>query len=210
MTFQFKIQLKNIKKPPVWRKVVVPSDITFSEFHSIIQVAMGWYNIHLYFFSPSGYRSRPWIEEDGDDQDFSALDFEYRDTISAENIKLSDIFKAKGQTFTYIYDFGDDWEHKITLEEIDQLNISPKPKLIGGKGACPPEDCGGAWGYEDLKEVLSDKNHPDYQEAKEWLFGYNGLYEEDGDEIFEEEETLWNANTYNLKDEQEMFDEIFE
>ena len=90
MTFHFKIQLKNISEPPVWRKVVVSSETTFSMFHSIIQVAMGWDDSHMYSFSPSGYRSTPWIEEDGDDQDLSALGFEDRETISAENIKLSD------------------------------------------------------------------------------------------------------------------------
>ena len=83
MTFQFKIQLKNIKKPPVWRRVVVPANVSFSMFHSIIQVAMGWDNSHMYSFSPSGYRSTPWIEEDGDDQDLSTLGFEDRKTISA-------------------------------------------------------------------------------------------------------------------------------
>ena len=209
MKFQFKIQLKNISKPPVWRKVVVSSETTFSMFHSIIQVAMGWYDSHLYSFSPSGYRSTPWIEEDGDDLDLSALGFEDRESISAENIKLSDVFDAKGQTFTYIYDFGDDWIHTITLEEIDKLNISPKPKLIGGKGACPPEDCGGPWGYENLKMVLADKKHPDYQDIKDWLFGYDD-FDDENDEMFEEEEHLWDPHVYNYEEEKEMLDEIFE
>ena len=124
MTFQFKIQLKNISKPPVWRKVVVSSDTTFSMFHTIIQAAMGWYDSHLYSFSPSGYRSTPWIEEDGDDQDLFSLGFEDRESISASELKLSDIFEAKGQTFIYIYDFGDDWEHIITLEEIDKIKTN--------------------------------------------------------------------------------------
>ena len=205
MTFQFKIQLKDISKPPVWRKVVVPSETTFSVFHNIIQAAMGWEDCHMYSFSPSGYRSTPWIEEDGDDVDLSALGFEDRETISAENIKLSDIFETKGQTFTYIYDFGDDWIHTITLEKIDKTDTSTNPKLIDGKGACPPEDCGGPWGYENIKVVLEDKNHPDYQETKEWLFG---CYDEE-DEMLEEGGLLLNPNEYNLEEEKEMFDKIF-
>ena len=210
MTFHFKIQLKNISEPPVWRKVVVSSETTFSMFHSIIQVAMGWDDSHMYSFSPSGYRSTPWIEEDGDDQDLSALGFEDRETISAENIKLSDIFKKKGQTFTYIYDFGDDWIHIINLEKIDKTDPSTKPKLIDGKGACPPEDCGGPWGYENLKLVLEDKNHEDYQDIKEWLFGYDEYDEDEDDEMFEEEKPLWDPHVYNFEEEKEMFDEIFE
>lgn len=208
MTFQFKIQLKNIKKPPVWRRVVVPANTSFSRFHSIIQVAMGWDNSHMYSFSPSGYRSTPWIEEDGDDQDLSTLGFEDRETISAENIKLSDIFEKKGQTFTYIYDFGDDWIHIITLEKIDKTDTSTKPKLIDGKGACPPEDCGGPWGYENIKVVLEDKKHPEYHDIKEWLFGYDE--DDEDDEMFEEEEPLWDPYVYNFEEEREIFDEIFE
>ena len=206
MTYQFKIQLKNISKPPVWRKVVVSSETTFSMFHTIIQVAMGWYDIHLYSFSPTGYGSTPWIE--GDD-DFAALGIDDEETTPATDMKLSDIFETKGQTFTYIYDFGDDWEHKITLEEIDKTNISTIPKLIDGKGACPPEDCGGAWGYENLKEVLADKKHPEHKDIKEWLYGPDDFDEED-DDMFEEEEPVWNPHEYNLEDEKEMFDEVFE
>ena len=206
MTYQFKIQLKNIKKPPVWRKVVVPSEITFAMFHYIIQAAMGWYDIHLYSFSPSGYGSTPWIE--GDDN-LAALGIDDEISIPSTDLKLSDIFTTKGQTFTYIYDFGDDWEHIITLEEIDKTNISPKPKLIGGKGVCPPEDCGGAWGYENLKEVLADKNHPDYQEFKEWLYGPDDFDEEQDDELFEDEDPIWNPHEYSLEEEKEMFDEVF-
>lgn len=199
MTYQFKIQLKNISKPPVWRKVVVSSETSFSMFHSIIQLAMGWYDIHLYSFSPSGYGSTPWIEGDDDFADLGIND----ESLSASALKLSDIFNTKGQTFTYIYDFGDDWEHKITLEEIDKTNSSPIPKLIDGKGACPPEDCGGAWGYENLKKVLADKKHPEHKEMKEWLFGYD-------DEDDEDDEPAWNPHEYDLEEEIEMFDEVFE
>ena len=169
---------------------------------------MGWDNSHMYSFSPSGYRSTPWIEEDGDDQDLSTLGFEDRETISAENIKLSDIFEKKGQTFTYIYDFGDDWIHIITLEKIDKTDTSTKPKLIDGKGACPPEDCGGPWGYENIKVVLEDKKHPEYHDIKEWLFGYDE--DDEDDEMFEEEEPLWDPHVYNFEEEREIFDEIFE
>ena len=204
MTFQFKIQLQGITKPPVWRRVVVPADTTFAMFHLVIQAAMGWFDAHLYSFSPSGYGSIPWIEEEPDED--AAVDFGIRNKKStpASGLKLSDIFKKKGQTFTYIYDFGDDWTHKITLEEMDKKNISPIPKLIAGKGTCPPEDCGGPMGYERLKEVLADKNHPEYQDIKEWLYDF------DEEDLFDEDEMIWDANDFDLEIESEMFDDVFE
>ena len=203
MTFQFKIQLQNITKPPIWRRVVVPSQTTFSMFHTIIQEAFGWYDVHLYSFSPSGYGSIPWIEEESDEDDLFSFADPDDSKIPASNLKLSDIFKKKGQTFTYIYDFGDDWKHKITLEEIDKKDISPSPKLIAGKGACPPEDCGGPGGYERLKEIVADKTHPEYQDMKEWL------YPGDEDDLFDEDEVIWDPNEFDLEIEKEMFNDGF-
>ena len=221
MTFQFKIQIQNITKPPVWRRVVVPSETTFSMLHTIIQEAFGWYDAHMYSFSPTGYGSIPWIEEEdydeeeNDDEEDIDDDFDKilafalsitnssNEQKSSPKLKLSNIFKKKGQTFTYIYDFGDDWIHKITLEEIDKYNISSQPKLIAGKGACPPEDCGGSWGYEHLKEVAADKNHPEYQELKEWL------HPGDEDDLFGEDEAIWDPSEYDLEIEKEMFDDMF-
>ncbi len=112
MTFQFKIQLQNITNPPVWRRVLVPADATFSTFHSIIQSAMGWEGMHLYSFSPTGYGSIPWIEEDEFEEEEDAYDEDEDeeadelfpsasdDNIRATKLKLSDIFKKKGQTLT--------------------------------------------------------------------------------------------------------------
>jgi len=65
--------------------------------------------------------------------------------MDAETFTLSEVFYKEKQTYTYIYDFGDDWEHKITLEKFLDESIDT-PALIKGQGACPPEDCGGAWG----------------------------------------------------------------
>ena len=204
MTFQFKIQLENISKPPVWRRVLVPANTTFSMFHHIIQEAMGWYDIHKYSFSPSGYGSIPQIEKKNEEDEILSFGNSDEKKESATKLKLSDVFKSKGQTFTYIYDFGDDWKHKITLEEIDKKNISPLAKLIAGKGTCPPEDCGGALGYEHFKEVVADKNHPEYKNMKEWLFS------EDEDELFDEDEAIWDVDEFDLEIEKEMFDDFIE
>jgi len=193
MTYQFKIELENVSDPKVWRKVIVPSDFTFEEFHFVIQISFGWEFSHLFFFSPKGYKSRPIIEMiDDDDEFFEMLD---DDSMDADTTILSDIFIKEKQKFTYLYDFGDDWKHQITLEKIYKDDENEKPILINGEGACPPEDCGGPWGYQDLKDVLADKNHPEHNEMKEWL----GLRPRD----------KWDAAAFDLETFQEFLNENF-
>ncbi|MBP8993608.1 MAG: plasmid pRiA4b ORF-3 family protein [Bacteroidales bacterium] len=198
MTFQFKIQLQNITKPPVWRRVLVPSEITFDQFHNIIQDAFGWENEHLYAFSPSGYGSSPVIEVDPENDAIDFSSFFSRNSnrkMNAKKTKISDIFNTEGQTFTYIYDFGDNWVHKITLEKIDETDNSPSATLLNGKGACPPEDCGGPWGYEGLKEAIADKSNPEREEMLEWL----GL----------ESDEEWNPQEYNFAEEAAYFNRMY-
>jgi hypothetical protein len=159
MTFQLKIQIKGITKPPVWRKLLVPSNFTFDRFHIIIQIAFGWDDSHLYQFGDmEDFRSSSQsisIPSEGD----------WKPVKDSRKVKLNSIFKTEGQKYLYIYDFGDSWEHQITLETILPDDLK-KAKCIGGKGACPPEDCGGVWEYEDMKAIL--KNEPDSDEAKEY------------------------------------------
>ena len=162
MAFQFKIQLKNISKPPVWRRVLVPENFTFHHLHKVIQAAFGWYNCHLYEFSPQGIGSYPYI---GIPSEFQ---WDEEPDMNSTKTKLTKIFKSEKQTFVYTYDFGDDWKHKITLELITDDKLSKKATCIGGKGACPPEDCGGTWGYESFLETISDPNHNEYHAMREW------------------------------------------
>ena len=161
MAFQFRIQIKDVQKPPVWRKVIVPESFTFEQFHRVIQEAFGWGNYHLFQFSPSGYGSEPVIAIPSDD------DWE-KTALNASDTKLSSVFNTENQKYTYIYDFGDDWEHTILLENI-LPEKTEKASCLTGKGACPPEDCGGPWGYERLKEILKDPKHKEYKEIKEWI-----------------------------------------
>lgn len=160
MTYQFKIQIKNISKPTVWRRVEVPATCTFDELHIAIQLVFNWENCHMYMFSPKGYGSNPVIalinEDDWEKPDMDALE-----------TTLSEIFNAEKQTFVYTYDFGDDWIHSITLEKIIDKTI-PYPVCLAGKGACPFEDCGGAWGYEDLKLILTDPSHKEHKSMRKW------------------------------------------
>ncbi|MDR3245584.1 MAG: plasmid pRiA4b ORF-3 family protein [Prevotellaceae bacterium] len=177
MILQFKIQIEDITKPPVWRKVLVPETFTFHRFHNVIQAAFGWTNSHFYHFSDRGYGSGEIIGIPSDDDWMPVTD--------SNTKKLKDVFSKEGKRYTYIYDLGDDWVHKIILEKIIKEK-GTKATCIDGKGACPPENCGGVWGYEEMKEVLVNK--PDSEQAEE-LRDWLGLGED---------ETL-DTNTFDLQ-----------
>lgn len=179
VTFQFKIQILEIAKPSVWRRIVVDADTTFEEFHEIIQYAFGWEFSHLYLFSEKGYYSPFQIQ----DPDLATYDLE--EVGDSTKIKLKDIFKKEKQTYIYIYDFGDSWEHKITLEKISDTPIT-FPVCTAGKGKNPPEDCGGVWAYQGLKEAINDPEHPDHEEFRDWL----GL----------EDEQVWDPKEFDIKE----------
>lgn len=188
MAYQFKIQLRGVTKPPVWRRIIVPEEFTFQEFHEVIQLVFEWNDYHLYQFSPSGYGSNPVIALPAEDE------WE-KPELNAKKTRLNQVFTREKQRYVYIYDFGDDWTHQIELEKLvpDDSKI---PVCLAGKGACPPEDCGGAWGYEELKIILADPTHEDHGEMKEWL----GL--EEGDE--------WDAGEFDVEEVNERLIATFE
>ncbi|MDZ4794151.1 MAG: plasmid pRiA4b ORF-3 family protein [Bacteroidota bacterium] len=164
MVFQFKIQLSGIINPTVWRRVSVPAQFTFKRMHKLIQVAFGWEDMHLFQFSPVGRAASPIIDIPYEDDMF----FDEREKWDAAKSKLRDLFTEEGQRFGYVYDMGDYWLHEIILEKITASKAT-KAALLAGKGACPPEDCGGPGGYDELKIILSDPDHPDNLEMREWL-----------------------------------------
>ena len=159
MTFQFKIQIVDVGSPDVWRRLLVPDNFSFHHFHNIIQASFGWTNSHMYEFSPEGIGSDPVITH----PDFIP-ETEYRNSVL---FKLSQHFVEKGDKIIYTYDFGDSWEHLITLEEVATVAIK-KVTCIDGGGACPPEDCGGPRGYKDFKTTINDPTHEEYASLKEW------------------------------------------
>jgi hypothetical protein len=161
MSFQFKIELLHISDPPVWRRLIIPEGFTFLHFHQCIQIAFGWQNCHLFQFFPQGFKSAPTITIPNPEWDEGPVQ-------DCRKVKLDDIFKAAKQTFTYLYDFGDDWVHSILLEEISQEKIIRATCLLG-EGACPPEDCGGPPGYDRLKMIMKDPKNPENREMKGWL-----------------------------------------
>ena len=161
-TYQFKVKLRGATKPPVWRRVLVPADFTFSGLHAVIQEAFGWWNEHLYCFGNTPYRRQLTIAEPNED-DWDEPDYNAREFTVGE-------FFGEGtgaQNLCYVYDFGDDWIHDITLEQVIDRESS-HATCTAGKGACPEEDCGGVWGYEEMKENGEFDPHDfDLNEVKE-------------------------------------------
>ena len=150
----------------------MPEQFTFLRMHKLIQAAFGWDDYHLFQFSPKGYGSEPDISMPSEDDD--VFGFGRFEKLDAAKTKLQDIFKTEKQHFVYIYDFGDDWKHLITLEKITDEKIL-RAALLDGKGCCPPEDCGGRWSYEHLKEVMDNPKDPEYKEMKNWLNQMMGI-----------------------------------
>ncbi len=147
MIYTFKIQLRYIKKPTVWRRLEVSSTITFSQFHQILQIAFEWGGYHLYAFREQPYGGQLSIEHQGEAASMCKL-------LEADDVRLEEIFSSIDK-FVYLYDFGDDWVHDITLEKTTDGALL-YPKCLAGNGACPPEDCGGPIGYEIMKAEDAD------------------------------------------------------
>jgi hypothetical protein len=146
-------------QPPIWRRVLVSANIRLDRLHDVIQAAMGWQDYHLHVFTKGTDR---YGVPDRDD------DFElgHRDERA---VTLNALLSKEGDSMHYDYDFGDNWEHEITLDEL--LTATPDsryPLCVAGERACPPEDCGGTGGYEQLIETLADPKHPDHEHMRGW------------------------------------------
>lgn len=156
--YQLKITLVD-SKPPIWRRVLVADDTRLSTLHLILQIVMPWSNSHLHQFLVGGeYYSNP--------------DFDLEDVYSENDVRLNQLGLAPKARFRYEYDFGDGWDHDILVEKIlDPDPGSKYPQCIKGVNACPPDDCGGIWGYYRLLETLSDPKNRDYEDMLEWVGG---------------------------------------
>ena len=158
--FEIKIQLNGVSKPPVHRTVQVASDTNLYLMHGILQGAMGWSNYHLHnFYAPRTGAFYGLPDPEG-----------YSDDEEERTVILSDVCSKEGDYLKYEYDFGDSWEHELLLEKI----LPPEdgaiyPRVIKGKRACPPEDCGGVWGYQELLALLQDPKSAESEENAEIL-----------------------------------------
>lgn len=166
---QFKVKLEG-GRPPIWRRIQILCDATFWDLHVAIQDAMGWFDRHLHEFRlATRLRSdTPCIGIP--DDEFPESDPVFRDTWPGWEIPVSALLNLAMRKAIYTYDFGDGWEHTVVLEKI--LPREPDtvyPRCVGGRRACPPEDCGGIPGYEELLEVLADPDHPQREERLSWV-----------------------------------------
>lgn len=154
--YQLKVTLTG-SKPPIWRRILVPRTISLARLHDILQIAMGWTDTHLHLFEQNG---KLFGTPTGD------WDF---DPVSDERqTRLNQLLGREKDWLKYEYDFGDSWDHRVTLEKA--LPFDPRtqlPMCIKAKGACPPEDIGGLWGYYAALAAWKDPQHPDHEEYRE-------------------------------------------
>jgi hypothetical protein len=159
---QLRIDLLGFK-PPIWRRVQVPAAFALDRLHETIQALFAWENSHLHQF------------EVGDRYFCPAEMLETMDDIPARpeaDVDLAGLVRQKVKRFAYVYDFGDDWEHQIQVEKL--LDPEPGvayPRLVGGRRAAPPEDCGGPPGYDALVEAMQNPEDPDHEDMLDWLGG---------------------------------------
>lgn len=160
--YQFKITLKDIK-PLIWRRIQVPKTYTFWDFHVAIQDSMGWFDGHLHEFEINNPLTELKILIGIPEEEFA----DYK-VLPGWKIKIADYFLRENKSANYIYDFGDNWEHKITLEKIllKENNVT-YPLCVKGERACPPEDCGGTYRYEDFLKIIGDPDDEQHEEMLE-------------------------------------------
>ena len=186
---QFKITLDGIK-PPVWRRILVPCTYSFWELHVAIQDAMGWMDCHLHEFRVPGPMGMGIIRIGIPETE----DYEGEDTVfPGWAVLIADLFTLINRKTEYAYDFGDGWEHTVLLEKIMPLEKGMElPYCTGGRRACPPEDCGGVYGYLDLLGVMSDPKHSDHSTVMEWVGGpFDPERFDAASVVFEDPEERW-------------------
>ncbi|MEW6522611.1 MAG: plasmid pRiA4b ORF-3 family protein [Bacillota bacterium] len=185
--YRFKVTLKGIR-PPIWRRIEVLGNYTFYDLHVAIQDAMGWQDYHLHEFEvrvPTGGVISIGLPDD----EFG------RSVLPGWKTPLRRFFGKGVRRVTYVYDFGDYWQHEVVLEEITRADQAKEyPRLLKGKRACPPEDCGGVPGYYHLLKTLSDPENPAYQETLEWV---RGAYDP---EFFDPDQVFFDDPAERLKD----------
>jgi len=154
--FELDVRLQEIE-PPIWRTIEVPGSASLETVHYAIQVAMGWTNSHLHQFKIG---DKCYGMADVDDSGDLELDDE-------REFCLQDLVQSGG-AFVYEYDFGDGWEHDVTVKKITTVTKPPRARCVAGARACPPEDCRGSGGYENLLEALANPDHEEHESLATW------------------------------------------
>ena len=158
-TLVLSVTLRHVR-PPVWRRFTIRDDARFDELHDVLQAVMGWQDSHLHQFETGERRiGLPDLDLPGPPED------EHR-------VRLREVLRRRGDRVRYEYDFGDGWEHDVELVEVRPHEPGSRyPVILGGRRACPPEDCGGPGGYANLLAALRSPEHPDHQMLTEWIGG---------------------------------------
>ena len=155
---QLHIELVGVK-PVVWRRLLVPGDSLMSEVAETLLISMGWQNSHLHQMevgqSLYGMHADDYPDDEIDEATVTAIDV------------------LRGQrSFTFVYDFGDNWEHQVTVEDITWTDPPMYCAVcLGGEQACPPDDSGGPGGYRRLLDALADPGHAEHQLFSDWIGG---------------------------------------
>jgi hypothetical protein len=158
LAYQLYVELEWVQ-PKVWRRFLVPITIDLPLLHATLLFGMGWLGGHLHEFVIGRDNYGP--------TDMADLDH----IVDEEGVTLRDALGAK-KNFAYVYDYGDDWRHKVKVEKIVTLDAPIDTGVcIGGENACPPEDVGGPPGYEAFLVALADPKHPEHRDLKEWIGG---------------------------------------
>jgi hypothetical protein len=159
--YQIKVTLDD-SKPPIWRRLLVKDATTLGQLHTILQIAMGWEDYHLHMFTlGQEIYGNPEYDETGE---FGTKD--------EKRYRLNQFVNREGFKFRYEYDFGDSWDHTLLVEKILPAEKGVRyPVCTTGKRACPPEDVGGVWGYEDFLQAIASPKHEEHDSYLEWIGG---------------------------------------
>jgi hypothetical protein len=162
--YQLKVTLLDTH-PAIWRRFALPAAATLETLHRVLQIVMGWQESHLHQFVT-------------EDEQLYGPHFEDTDPDSCGDIrdercaKLCEVAGSGKSRFIYEYDFGDGWQHGLEVEKIGPPQAGIRyPVCLAGERACPPEDCGGAPGYAEFLDAISDDEHPGHEEMLEWIGG---------------------------------------
>jgi hypothetical protein len=162
-----RVELEDIE-PLIWRRVAVRTSVNLKAVHSVIQAAMGWLDCHLWEFTDNECKYSMLIPNGPD----------WNEQIkNAAATKLSALLTIGVREICYVYDMGDNWEHRVIVEKLKPAEPGAQyPQFLGGERRCPPENCGGIPGYcEFLNNIASKQN----KKRKAVLGWYGGPYNPD-------------------------------
>lgn len=159
-SYQLRIQLHDVE-PVVWRSLRVPTTITLAKLHRIFQIVLGWSDSHLHEFRIGTMR-----------YGMPDPDFPEQGVIADKRAVLREVLKPSISRFSYLYDFGDGWEHDVLIEETGTLGPDERPLLcLAGANACPPDDVGGPYGYAEFLEAIGNPKHKEHRRYLQWCGG---------------------------------------